>query len=102
MVKRALVTLKADGWYITLTLEDKTVPKSPPVETVPTEENSLGVDAGLEYFMSASDETQIEPHKFYRKAEQRLGLLQAKREAKAKGSKSRRKLNSTLLSCING
>ena len=92
-VKRALVTLKADGWYITLTLEDKAVPNLPPVEVVPTEENSVGVDAGLEYFASVSDETQIDPPRFYRKAEQRLGLLQAKREAKAKGSKSRRKLN---------
>ena len=86
VVKRVLVTLKADGWYITLTIEDKEVPDLPPVEIVPTQENSLGVDAGLEYFMSASDETQIEPPKFYRKSEQRLGLLQAKREAKVKGS----------------
>ena len=95
-VKRALVTLKADGWYITLTLEDKTVPSLPPVEIVPSEENSIGVDAGLEYFVSVSDQTQIEPPKFYRKAERQLGLLQAKQEAKAKGSKSRRKLNVRL------
>ncbi|MGC9503284.1 RNA-guided endonuclease InsQ/TnpB family protein [Baaleninema sp.] len=50
-IKRALVTKKADGWYVTLTLEDKSVPDLPAIEIQPTETNSIGVDAGLEYFI---------------------------------------------------
>ncbi len=44
------VTLKADGWYIRFSLEDKSVPEQSVVEVEPTEANSIGVDAGLEYF----------------------------------------------------
>lgn len=92
-IKRALVTLKADGWYVTLTLEDKSVPVLPVVDIKPTEANSIGVDAGLEYFVACSDGTTKQPPKFYRQSEQKLAKLQAKRDARARGSKPRRKLN---------
>lgn len=35
----------------------------------------------------------VEPPKFYRQAEEKLALLQAKRELRVKGSTARRKLN---------
>ncbi len=95
-IKRALVTRKADGWYVTLTLEDKSVPDTPTVKIEPTDSNSLGVDAGLEYFVACSDGDLKEPPKFYRQSEEKLGKLQAKREARAKGSKARRKLNKRI------
>ncbi len=95
-IKRALVTKKADGWYVTLTLEDKSVPDTPTVKIEPTDSNSLGVDAGLEYFVACSDGDLKEPPKFYRQSEEKLGKLQAKREARAKGSKARRKLNKRI------
>ena len=94
--KRALVTKKADGWYVILTLEAKDVPEWPIPDTVPTEANSLGVDAGLEYFMACSDGTTIEPPRFYRQSEEKLGKLQSKRGKRSKGSKSRRKLNQRI------
>ena len=92
-IKRALVTKKVDGWYVTLTLEDKSVPNTPTVKIEPTDSNSIGIDAGLEYFLACSDGELKEPPKFYRQAEDKLGKLQAKREARPKGSKARRKLN---------
>ncbi|MEB3829024.1 RNA-guided endonuclease InsQ/TnpB family protein, partial [Phormidium sp. CCY1219] len=91
-----LVTKKADGWYVTLTLEDKSVPALPVIEIQPTETNSIGVDAGLEYFIACSDGTTKQPPKFYRQAEKKLSKLQAKRDARAKGSKPRRKLNERI------
>jgi putative transposase len=96
VVKRALITLKADGWYVTLTLEDKSVPDTPIIDIQPTEDNSIGVDAGLEYFVACSDGTLVEPPKLYRQAEEKLATLQVKRELRAKGSKARRKLNQRL------
>ncbi len=93
LIKRALVTLKADGWHVTLTLEDASVPDNPTIDIEPTKANSIGVDAGLEYFVACSDETMVEPPKFYRQAEEKLAKLQAKRELRKKGSTARRKLN---------
>lgn len=91
--KGAMVTLKADGWYVTLVLEDKTVPTLPEVLTEPTMANSIGVDAGLEYFIACSDASTEQPAKFYRQAQEKLGKLQAKREKRPKRSKARRKFN---------
>ncbi|MBE9064486.1 RNA-guided endonuclease TnpB family protein [cf. Phormidesmis sp. LEGE 11477] len=95
-LKRALVTLKADGWYVSLTLEDKRVPDTPIVDVEPTEANSIGIDAGLEYFVAGSDGSGEPLPKFYRQAETKLGRLQAKREHRPKGSKGRRKLNERI------
>lgn len=95
-IKRALVTKKADGWYVTLTLEDRSVPDLPAIEIQPTETNSIGVDTGLEYFIACSDGITKQPPKFYRQAEDKLTKFQAKRDAKAKGSKPRRKLNERI------
>jgi putative transposase len=92
-IKRALATLKADGWYVTLTLEDASVPDNPTINIEPTEANSIGVDAGLEYFAACSDGTMVEPPRFYRQAEEKLAKLQAKRELRKKGSTARRQLN---------
>ncbi len=65
-IKRALVTKKADGYYVTLTLEDKSVHDAPTIDIKPTPKNSIGIDAGLEYFVACSDGTMINPPKFYR------------------------------------
>lgn len=96
IIKRALITKKADGFYVTLTLEDMSVPNAPTIDIKPTETNSIGVDAGLEFFIACSDGKSKQPPKFYRQAEEKLGLLQAKRDARAKGSKPRRKLNERI------
>jgi putative transposase len=93
VIKRVLVTNKADGWYVTLTLFDSSVPDSLMNEIAATEANSLGIDAGLEYFVACSDGTMIQPPKFFRKAEGKLAKLQSKRELRPKGGKARRKLN---------
>lgn len=62
----------------------------------PTEANSIGVDAGLEYFIACSDGETKQPPKFYRQAEDKLARLQAKRDTRTKGSKARRKLNERI------
>jgi len=95
-LKRALITKKADGWYVTLTLEDKSVPDSPTLNIEPTQDNSLGIDSGLEYFVACSDGSTKAPPRFYRHAEEKLGKLQTKRDAREKGSKPRRKLNQRI------
>jgi putative transposase len=95
-VKTVSISRKADGWYVTFSLEDKSVPDLPIVEIEPTEANSIGVDAGVEYFIACSDGDTKVPPKFYRQAEEKLGRVQAKRDARVKGSKPRRKLNARI------
>lgn len=96
VIKRASITRKADGWYASLTLEDKSVPTIPKLDIKPTEDNSIGLDAGLEYFAACSDGTLVKPPKFSRQSEDKLAKLQVKRELRAKGSKARRKLNDRI------
>jgi putative transposase len=95
-VKRALVTKKADGWYVTLTLEDKSIPDFPTFDIEPTLDNSLGIDSGLEYFVACSDGSAKAPPKFDRYAEEKLTKLQTKRDKRAKGSKPRRKISQRI------
>lgn len=45
-VKTGTVIREADGWYISLTLEDQTVPITV-AEIQPTAENSIGIDLGI-------------------------------------------------------
>ncbi|MEG4305690.1 hypothetical protein QUB16_23690 [Microcoleus sp. D3_18a_C4] len=45
-VKTGTVIPEADGWYISLTLEDKTVPVTV-AEIHPTVENTVGIDLGI-------------------------------------------------------
>lgn len=84
-VKTVSVTHKADGWYVTLTLENSSVPDTPKPDLTATQANSIGVDAGLDYFVACSDGTLREPPQFYRRAEKQLATLQAKRTPDRKG-----------------
>lgn len=95
-IKTASVTKKPDGWYVQLVLEDVSVPAAPSINIVPTQANSLGVDAGLEYFVACSDGFTKEPPKFLRKAEDKLAKLQVKFALRKKGSKARRKLGQRI------
>ena len=91
-IKAALVSRRADGWYITLTLEDKSVPSLKPSEIKATEDNSIGIDVGLEKFWTASD-GEVEPiQQHYRKSEGKLAKLQNRKDKKPHKSASRRKL----------
>jgi putative transposase len=88
-IKTATITKKADGWYITLSLEDKSVPELTP--DAPTLDNTLGIDMGLKAFLvtDAGEEAAIPQH--YRKAEKKLKRLQRSLSRKKKGSNRRKK-----------
>lgn len=90
--KTAVITVKPDGWYVTLTLEDMSVPYVG-LDVQPTEDNSIGIDVGLEKFLADSkhDSEPIPQH--FRKAEFQLARLQQKASARKKGSRARKLLN---------
>jgi len=47
-IKTADITRKADGWYVTLSLQDASVPEITPDSAVP--DNTMGIDMGLNAF----------------------------------------------------
>ncbi|MEH2280996.1 MAG: transposase [Nostoc sp.] len=87
-IKTVSVTKKADGYYVTLSLEDKTVPAIKPDFDV---NNIVGIDVGLIHFVVTSDDERITAPKFLRKAERKLKSAQRKVSRRKKGSNRRRK-----------
>jgi putative transposase len=88
-VKTAAIIKKVDGYYITLSLQDASVPALTP--DAPRLENTIGVDMGLKAFL-VDDSGNDEPvPQHYRKSEKRLKRLQRSLSRKKKGSNRRQK-----------
>jgi putative transposase len=83
VIKQATIVSKADGWYASLSLEDNTVPISLPVDEIKT---TIGIDVGLEKFLTTSDAESIAVPQFYRKAQAVLARQQRKLSRQEKGS----------------
>ncbi|GGA08041.1 RNA-guided endonuclease TnpB family protein [Okeania sp. KiyG1] len=85
-IKTVTISRKADGYYITLSLEDKSVPAfTNKVE--PTLKNTLGIDMGLKEFLVTSEGESIPIPQYYRSYQKRLKTLQKRLSRKKKGSK---------------
>ncbi|RAM49781.1 MAG: transposase [Hapalosiphonaceae cyanobacterium JJU2] len=94
VLRNVLLTLKADGWYLTICLEDPNVPVFTPDEITPTWDNTLGLDAVLheDDYLATSENTKLPSLKSFRKSEKRLARISHRKSAKKKGTASRRKL----------
>lgn len=82
-IKQATIISKADGWYVSFSLEDKTVPASLPIEEA---KSAVGIDVGLEKFLTTSNSEAVAVPQFYRKAQAALARAQRKLARKGKGS----------------
>ena len=91
VVKVGTVKLEADGWYLSLVIEDKTVPHKEEEVISPTKQNSIGIDLGLERFLTQDDGSYVEIPKFLRQASTRLARLQH-RQDKLPAGKDKQKL----------
>ena len=89
-----MLTKKVDGWYVTLCLEDKTVPVFKPEEITTTWDNSLSLDAVLheDDYLATSENNKLPAVKSFRKTEKELAKVSNRKSDKNFGSKSRRKL----------
>jgi len=88
-IKMATITRKADGWYVTLSLEDASVPELSP--ELPTLDNTIGIDMGLKSFLVTNQGEEVAIPQPYRKAQKRLKWLQRGLSRKKKGSNRRKK-----------
>ena len=84
-IKAAQITRKTDGYYLTLSLEDTSVPELT-IDVNPTSENTVGIDLGLKDFLVTSEGEKVEIPQFYRKGQERLKKLQKKVSRCQKGS----------------
>ena len=87
-VSTASVTKKADGYYITLSLDDQTVPSIKPDFKA---DNIVGIDVGLIDFFVTSDNDRVPAPKFLRKAERKLKSAQRRVSRRKTGSNRRKK-----------
>jgi putative transposase len=87
-VKTASITKKADGYYVTLSLEDSTVPEIKP-DFNPNK--ITGIDVGLKEFLTNSEGETVAIPQHYRKAQKRLRVIQKRVSRRKKGSNRRQK-----------
>jgi putative transposase len=87
-IKQATILSKADGWYVSFSLLDKTVPELLPINEITT---ATGIDVGLEKFLTTADGQSIEVPQYYRKAQSKLARQQRKLARKKHGSKNYQK-----------
>ncbi len=76
-IKTASITKKADGYYLTLIVEDKSVPEFKP-DIIASIDNSIAIDLGLEKLYVDSLGNQVLPQKYLRKSAEKLAKLQRK------------------------
>ena len=88
-LKTASITRKADGYYLNLSVEDKSIPEIE-LNTFPTESNTTGIDVGLEKLYVDSDNNQTLPQKHLRQSGAKLAKLQRKLEDKNRSLKAKR------------
>ena len=95
-IKTASVTKKADGYCLTLSLEDKTVPEIKP-DFNP--HSITGIDVGLKEFLTTSEGETVAIPQYYRKTQKRLRVIQKRVSRRKKGSKRRQKAVKQLGKC---
>ena len=88
IIKTVSVTKKANGYYVTLSLDNKEVPTIKPDFNA---DNIVGIDVGLIDFYVASDNTRIAAPKYLRKSERKLKSAQRKVSRRKKGSNRKKK-----------
>ncbi len=84
-IKTCTIKKDVDQWYAIFTVDIAKKIEKVPIKT------KTGVDVGLESLLTLSNGERIEPHKFYRKSEDKLAKVQKDLSRKKKGSNNRKK-----------
>lgn len=90
-VKQARIVRKASGYFVMLSLEaDVEIPDVMP------QGHPVGIDVGLEYFLSTSDGEQVKRPRFFNELHRKLKSLQRRLKTKQKGSHNWLKLHQKI------
>ena len=88
--KRIRVVRRADGYYCQFCIDQERIEQRQPTK------KTVGLDVGLNYFLTDSDGNQVENPKHLRKSEKSLSRLQRRFSKTKKGSKNRAKFRNKL------
>jgi putative transposase len=88
--KRIRVVRRADGYYCQFCIDQERIEKREPTN------KTVGLDVGLNYFLTDSDGNQVENPRHLRKSEKSLKRLQRRFSKTKKGSKNRAKFRNKL------
>jgi len=96
VVKQVRLVSKARGtqWYVNVNIQSPEVIPEPPFVG-----NSIGIDVGLNAFLTTSDGTKIEFPHFFRAKQAKLKLLQRRAARKVKRSKNWEKAQVKVARC---
>ena len=95
-IKTVSITKKADGYYLTLSLEDSTVPE---IKADFNPNKITGIDVGLKEFLTTSEGETVAIPQHYRKTQKRLRTIQQRVSRRKKGSNRRQKAVKQLGKC---
>ncbi|NEO79707.1 MAG: transposase [Moorea sp. SIO4G3] len=87
-LKQCTIVKKADGWYCCISIKDDAVPELLPIDSV---KSAVGIDVGLEKFLTTSDGEAIPIPQFYRRAQDKLAQAQRVMSRRVKGSNNWKK-----------
>ncbi|MEG4801314.1 MULTISPECIES: RNA-guided endonuclease InsQ/TnpB family protein [unclassified Microcoleus] len=87
-IKTATIVYKADGWYVSLSLLDDSVPEPLAIDAV---KSVVGVDVGLKEFLTTSDGETVPIQQHYRRTQKHLAGQQRQLSRKKPGSNQHKK-----------
>jgi putative transposase len=90
-VKQARIVRKASGYFVMLSLQ-----AGIDIPAVAPHGHPVGIDVGLEYFLSTSDGEQVNRPRFFDRLHRKLKLLQRRLKTKQKGSANWLKLQQKI------
>jgi putative transposase len=85
------ILCRASGWYALLSVEIDA-----PESSIEPAGHPVGIDVGLESFLTTSEGEHVEPPQFFRRAQGKLKSLQRQLKRKHKGSNRMAKLRSRI------
>lgn len=83
-VKTCTIKREIDKWFVVFTVETK-------IEPLPKTGKAVGLDVGIENFVTLSDGTQIDNWKYYEQSQKKLRVAQRTVARRKKGGNRRRK-----------
>ncbi|MGB3204553.1 MAG: transposase [Crinalium sp.] len=101
-IKSVTIRRKADGWYMSVRIEDKSIPEIPKCD-ISDIKTVVGIDLGLTKLVHCSDGSQIDNPRFAtnKKTKRTLKIRQRRVSRTKKGSKNRKKENVKVASLHN-
>jgi putative transposase len=96
-LKTATIVNKADGWYISVSMEDNSVPEPLPIDEI---KSAIGIDLGLKSFLVTSAGESVDIQQHYRRTQKHLARQQ-KQLARKKTDSVNSKKQKQKIACIH-